>query len=246
MRFPQHGLRLRVSAAQVWALFGFCAPSSSRRPRGPTRTHRPGGRRARDALQVFRAAVGLAALSGIHPVRLVVDALRAADGVPDPGMAISLAATAALFLFRGRMSAQIEGPRAWVREPARKGRRRRAFPGTAARLTSAILVHYDAEPTGRALDSLRAATGLPLEIVWSTTAASTRSTRGGSPARRRSSSRRQQPHGYGPACNLAAASLGDFLLFATTTWSCVRARSRPTFRGPRQVSRRRSRGSQVP
>lgn len=103
-----------------------------------------------------------------------------------------------------------------MKEPARKGKKTTSVsPELPPRLTSAILVHYGPwEPTGRALDSLRA-TGLPLEIVLVNNGGvdPLDARRLAGPSAIVLSPGRNL--GYGAACNLAARrASGGFLLLS--------------------------------
>jgi N-acetylglucosaminyl-diphospho-decaprenol L-rhamnosyltransferase len=102
-----------------------------------------------------------------------------------------------------------------MKEPARRGEKTTSVSKELPpRLTSAILVHYGPwEPTGRALDSLRA-TGLPLEIVLvnngSVDPLDAQRLAGPSAIVLSPGSNL----GYGTACNLAARrASGGYLLF---------------------------------
>jgi N-acetylglucosaminyl-diphospho-decaprenol L-rhamnosyltransferase len=102
-----------------------------------------------------------------------------------------------------------------MKEPARKGKKTTSVsPELPPRLTTAILVHYGPwEPTGRALDSLRAA-GLPLEIILVNNGGvdPLDAQRLAGPAIVLSPGRNL---GYGAACNLAARrASGAYLLFS--------------------------------
>jgi N-acetylglucosaminyl-diphospho-decaprenol L-rhamnosyltransferase len=102
-----------------------------------------------------------------------------------------------------------------MKKPARKGKKTTSVsPELPPPLTSAILVHYGPwEPTGRALDSLRA-TDLPLEIVLVNNGGvdPLDARRLASPSAIVLSPGRNL--GYGAACNLAARrASGGYLLF---------------------------------